>query len=176
MKTQLRIITTAALLILSGAVLAQTDAHHPDAKEAPAIATPVPGGAMGDMQAQCAAMMPMMQKMMQMMQQGMMQDTMTGGTAKAGKPAMDGMSEASKAYMGAMNMMNAPMMEGAQNANPDTAFVLAMIAHHEGAIAMAKAVLQHGADADVKTWANEIIAAQDAEIAKMRDWLNRQAQ
>ena len=75
-----------------------------------------------------------------------------------------------------MNTMYAPMMEGVQNANPDKAFVLAMIAHHEGAIGMAKVVLQHGADAEVKTWANEIIAAQDAEIAKMRDWLKRQAQ
>ncbi len=176
MKAQLRLLTTAAFLILSGTALGQTDPHHRDANEAPATATPAPEGAMSDMQAQCAAMLPMMQKMMEMMQQGMTQETMTGGAAEAGKPAMDGMSEASKAYMGAMSMMNAPMMEGAQNANPDKAFVLAMIAHHEGAIGMARAVLQHGADAEVKTWANEIIAAQDAEIARMRDWLNRQAQ
>ena len=176
MKAQLRMLTTAALLVLSGAALGQTDSHHPDANEAPATTTPAPEGAMGDTQAQCAAMMPMMQKMMEMMQQGMTQDTMMGGAAEAATPTMDGMSEASKAYMGAMNMMNAPMMEGAQNANPDKAFVLAMIAHHEGAIGMAKAVLQHGADAEVKTWANEIVAAQDAEIAKMRDWLSRQAQ
>ena len=176
MKIQLRMISSAAFLILSGTALGQTDAHHPDVQEAPAMATPAPNGAMGDMQAQCAAMMPMMKQMMQTMQESMMQDTMMGGAAEAGQPAMVGMSEASKAYMGAMTMMNAPMMEGAQNANPDKAFVLAMIAHHEGAIGMAKAVLQHGADAEVKTWANEIIAAQDAEIAKMRDWLNRQAQ
>ena len=62
MKAQLRLLTTAAFLILSGTALGQTDPHHFDAKEAPATATPTPEGAMGDMQAQCAAMMPMMQK------------------------------------------------------------------------------------------------------------------
>ncbi|KKC34377.1 hypothetical protein WH91_03225 [Devosia psychrophila] len=174
MNTLLQIITTVAFLTLSGTALAQTDVHHPDATATPPAAAPAPAGAMGDMQAQCADMMPMMQQMMQMMQQGMMQDGMTGGVE--GKPAIDGMSEATRAYMDAMNMMNAPMMEGAQNANPDMAFVLSMIAHHEGAIAMAEAVLQRGSDVEVKAWANEIIAAQEAEIAKMRDWLSRQAQ
>jgi len=176
MNTLLRIITTTAFLTLSGTALAQTDEHHPDATATPPAAAPGVAGAMGDMQTQCADMMPMMQQMMQMMQQGMMQDGMTGGAAEGGKPAMDGMTEASRAYMGAMNMMNAPMMEGAQNANPDRAFLLSMIAHHEGAIAMAEAVLQHGSDGEVKAWANEIIAAQDAEITKMRDWLSRRAQ
>ena len=176
MKTQIRMITTAAFLILSGTALAQTDAHHPDATAAPATTTPAPEGAMGDMQAQCAAMMPMMQQMMQMMQQSMMQGGMTGGAAGEQKSAIDGMSDASRAYMDAMKMMEAPMMMGARDANPDKAFAQAMIAHHQGAIEMAKAVLQHGSDAEVKAWANEIIAAQEAEIAKMRDWLSRQAQ
>lgn len=174
MKTQLRMITTAVLLMLSGPALAQADEHHPDATEVPAEMAPAPEGAMGDIQAQCAAMMPMMQQMMTMMQEGMMQGDMMGGAADLDRPPMEGMSEASRVYMDAMNMMRAPIMDGAQNANPDVGFVEAMIAHHEGAIAMAEGVLLYGADADVKAWANEIIAAQAAEIDKLRDWLSRQ--
>lgn len=169
MRTYIRPIATAAFLILSGTAFAQTDEHHPEAAASPAPAAP-----QGDMAAQCAAMMPTMQRMMSMMQQGMMQGGMMGGAGET--PAMGGMSEASKAYMDAMTMMTVPMMQGAQNANPDIAFVQAMIAHHKGAVAMANAVLRYGADEQVKAWASEIVAVQEAEIAKLQEWLGRQPQ
>ncbi|MEX0627707.1 MAG: DUF305 domain-containing protein [Cucumibacter sp.] len=122
-------------------------------------------------------MMQMQMMQMQMMQQGMMQMNLlrrglTDGAVGEEMPAVGGMSGAPS---GGMDAMGAPMMQGVQNADPDVAFVQVMIAHHEGAIAMAKAVLQDGADEEVKAWANQIIAAQQAEIAEMRDWLSRQA-
>ena len=53
----------------------------------------------------------------------------------------------------------------------DREWMLAMIAHHEGAIEMALAVLQDGKNSAVRDLANSIINAQEAEIAEMRKLL-----
>jgi uncharacterized protein (DUF305 family) len=164
MKTHLKSIVAAAFLILPGAALAQTDEHHPDT-DAPIVASTAPAPMAGGLPEQCMAMMPMMQQMMQMMMQGGMMQGMPSG-----------MSDATQAYMNAMRMMDGPMRQGAQAADPDVAFVQAMIPHHQGAIAMARAVLTHGKDDRVKEWANQIIAAQEAEIAAMQDWLKQHGQ
>ena len=55
----------------------------------------------------------------------------------------------------------------------DVDFVRGMIAHHQGAIDMARIVLEHGDDAEVKELAEEIIAAQEGEIAWMTEWLEK---
>jgi uncharacterized protein (DUF305 family) len=166
MKTHLRLITLAAFVIVSGAALAQTDQHHQDtdAPQAPAAAPE-----------QCTAMMSMMQKMMPMMQEMMNGGMMQNGMMNDMPMGAAGMSEAVKAYMQAMKRMDGPMMQGLQAGDPDVAFVQAMIPHHQGAIDMAKAVLEFGKDDQVKAWANQIIAAQEAEIAAMQEWVGQRA-
>ena len=56
-------------------------------------------------------------------------------------------------------------------ANPfDRAFIDAMIAHHQGAIRMARIELAEGEDAEAKSLAEAVIAAQSAEIEQMNEW------
>ena len=105
----------------------------------------------------------------------MLQQMMPGGMTRQGM--MPGQaasqSEATKAYMAAMERMNGPMMQGVQDSDPDVAFVKSMIPHHQGAIEMAKVALQHGKDEQTKKWANDIVHEQQREMAEMQEWLKK---
>jgi len=71
-----------------------------------------------------------------------------------------------------MDQMGMSMdMHALTEADPfDKAFIAAMTPHHEGAIAMAKAQLSGGEDADLKKISTAIVAAQEKEIAEMAAW------
>lgn len=79
-------------------------------------------------------------------------------------------SESTKAFEAANGRMHAGMT-GALTGDPDMDFVQGMIPHHQGAIDMAEVVLKYGKDPETRKLAEEIIKAQRAEIAFMKEWL-----
>jgi uncharacterized protein (DUF305 family) len=83
-----------------------------------------------------------------------------------------GETAATKAYRAANAKMHQNMEIKFSN-DADTDFVRSMIAHHQGAIDMAKVVLQHGKDEQTRTWATDIIREQAREIAEMQAWLEK---
>lgn len=97
-------------------------------------------------------------------------DTMAGMDHSTMAPA--NASASTKSYEKAM----ADLMAGMKTpltSKPDVDFMQGMVPHHQGAIDMAKVVLQYGKDAEVKTLAENVIKAQESEIAMMKAWLGK---
>ncbi|WP_291296857.1 DUF305 domain-containing protein [Elioraea sp.] len=93
-----------------------------------------------------------------------------GGPAAAQAPA--NASPATRAFMAADEKMHRDMTI-TYSGNADRDFVSGMIPHHQGAIDMARIVLEHGRDPDVRALAESIIRDQEREIAQMRVILAR---
>ena len=87
-----------------------------------------------------------------------------------GEMPADADNQATAAYAA----INAEMHEAMNipfTGNADVDFVAGMIPHHQGAVDMARIVLNYGTDPEVRAFAEAVIAAQEAEIKWMTEWL-----
>ncbi|HZS65263.1 MAG TPA: DUF305 domain-containing protein [Xanthobacteraceae bacterium] len=76
----------------------------------------------------------------------------------------------------AFNAINEKMhedMDITYTGNTDVDFVRGMIPHHQGAVDMAKTLIAFGKDPELKKLAEQIIKAQETEIAFMKEWLKK---
>ncbi|MGN6102669.1 MAG: CopM family metallochaperone [Devosia sp.] len=106
--------------------------------------------------------------------------SMAGMKMGTDKPAEGGgmkmsTDAAHEALMAGMDEMQSGMAAGMQASDIDVAFVCGMIPHHQGAISMARAELKYGKDPANRRLAEEIIKAQEKEVAQMLDWLKRRS-
>lgn len=73
--------------------------------------------------------------------------------------------------MGSMSMDEmASDLQGKTGDDYDKAFIEMMIAHHQGAIDMAKLSDTRAKHEEIKQLSNDIIKAQEKEIAEMKQW------
>jgi uncharacterized protein (DUF305 family) len=63
-------------------------------------------------------------------------------------------------------------LEGLQGEDYDKAFIEMMIAHHEGAVDMAKLSENRAKHNEIKGLSRAIISAQEQEISDMKQWQN----
>lgn len=100
----------------------------------------------------------------------------SGGTMGDGMMGMMGMDQGAMTEFQRENMQKMAvtmpaMMQGMMHDDPDVAFACSMIAHHQGAIDMARLQLKYGKDEWIRTLAQNIIDAQVKEIDEMTKWI-----
>ncbi len=80
-------------------------------------------------------------------------------------------SHASHGMAGMLSDEQLEAIAGAQGAAFDALFAQSMIEHHQGAVEMARDVLEAGADPQVAELAREIIVTQETEILQLQSFL-----
>lgn len=175
---------------------ADHSAHHPEQAQAqttaPAVSPQAQTGTMtapqGGMSGMQGGTMPGGQRpggMMSGMGQNMMMNCpmMQGGAAgmmgrQAGSMQMGTPRGDQGVASLAMNAVNERMhreMAMEYTGNVDADFAKNMIAHHQGAIDMAKIVVAFGKDPKIRELAQNVIRAQEDEITMMKSWLDANA-
>ena len=97
-------------------------------------------------------------------------DGAVSGPAHAGhEAAASGPTEADQAFAASEAEMHRLMAE-ASGATLDQSYIAKMIAHHQGAVAMAEVALRDSRDPEVRRMAQAVVDAQTREIAEMRAW------
>ena len=107
---------------------------------------------------------------------GNMQGGMHGSMPGHGAVQPKGDTGPSSLTFQGINMKMHEAMNITFTGNADVDFVKGMIPHHQGAIDMAKTVVAFGKNPEVRKLAEEIIKAQESEIALMNEWLKRHGQ
>lgn len=100
-------------------------------------------------------------------------ETMSAWLTAWGRPVPADMSgmDMSGSMPGMMSTDDMASLSKASGADFDTRFLTMMVAHHEGAIQMARTEISDGADGDAVGLARQIEKAQTAEIATMKKLL-----
>jgi hypothetical protein len=131
---------------------------------------PPPQPAQPGMMGQMPGMQPhMQQRMMPGVQAPAATDPHQRGAAVPGPAAV---SSSTAAFVAANETMHRDMAI-TYTGDADRDFAASMIPHHQGAIDMARVVLEHGRDPAVRAIANTVIREQQREIAELRATLAR---
>jgi len=94
--------------------------------------------------------------------------TIVATTINRAEQSQTNMSNAAMSSMSMDDMMKS--LKDKTGDEFDSAFISGMIAHHEGAVEMAKLSATNAKRDEIKTLSVDIIAAQEKEITQMKQW------